>query len=170
MNSTNSMSTSNFTDLTTTFRDAMATVCAPVSVVTAMDGERPHGTTVSAFASLSMTPPMVLVSLDNGSDLLRLVRTTGRFGLNVLGTAQAAHALAFARKGEDKFNGIAWSQRHGVPRIDDVLCWVSCELAELVPAGDHFVALGNVVAAEVSGGEPLTYYLRTFGTHAEIQV
>ncbi|MEU5637903.1 flavin reductase [Streptomyces rishiriensis] len=49
------------------FRDALATVASPVAVVTAMDGPCPHGTTVSAFASLSLTPPMVLVSLDNRS-------------------------------------------------------------------------------------------------------
>lgn len=50
-----------------------------------MDGTRPHGTTVSAVASHSLTSPMVLVSLDNGSELLALVRGTGRFGLNILG-------------------------------------------------------------------------------------
>lgn len=49
-------------ELATRFRDAMAAVCTPVAVVTAMDGDRPHGTTVSAFASLSMSPPSVLVS------------------------------------------------------------------------------------------------------------
>ncbi|WP_461069861.1 flavin reductase [Streptomyces pseudoechinosporeus] len=51
-----------------------------------MDGRRPHGTTVSAFASLSMTPPMVLVSLGERSQLLTIIRRTGRFGLNILGT------------------------------------------------------------------------------------
>ncbi len=51
-------------DFTTAFRDVMAGVCTPVTVVTALDGDRPHGTTVSAFASLSMAPPMVLVALD----------------------------------------------------------------------------------------------------------
>jgi flavin reductase (DIM6/NTAB) family NADH-FMN oxidoreductase RutF len=49
----------------------MADVCTPVAVVTTLRGDRPHGTTVSAFASLSMSPPMVLVSLDLRSDLLR---------------------------------------------------------------------------------------------------
>lgn len=69
-------------------RDAMAAVASPVAVVTAMDGRRLHGTTVSAFASVSLTPPMVLVSLDNQSQLLAIIRRTGRFGLNVLGSHQ----------------------------------------------------------------------------------
>ncbi|RZB16065.1 flavin reductase [Streptomyces sp. F001] len=87
------------------FRDAMATVASPVAVVTAMNGRRPHGTTVSAFASLSLTPPMVMVSLDTRSHLLAIIRRTGRFGLNVLGTHQAELAAAFAHSGPDKFQG-----------------------------------------------------------------
>jgi flavin reductase (DIM6/NTAB) family NADH-FMN oxidoreductase RutF len=95
------------------FRGAMAAVAAPVAVVTALDGDRPHGTTVSAFASHSLTPPMVLVSLDNRSQLLAVIRRTGRFGLNILGVHQADLATAFARTGPDKFDGIAWSASPG---------------------------------------------------------
>jgi flavin reductase (DIM6/NTAB) family NADH-FMN oxidoreductase RutF len=94
--------------LQSAFREVMASVCTPVSVVTAVADDRPHGTTVSAFASLSMTPPMVLVALDRGSDLLAVVRSTGRFGLNVLGSDQCALASTFARKGPDKFAGVPW--------------------------------------------------------------
>jgi len=78
------------------FRAAMASVCTPVSVVTTLADGLPHGTTVSAFVSLSMQPPMVLVSLDLGSDLLALIRQTGRFGLNVLSSSQTGLALNFA--------------------------------------------------------------------------
>jgi flavin reductase (DIM6/NTAB) family NADH-FMN oxidoreductase RutF len=74
-------------ELSSLFRDVMSSVCSPVSVVTThLDGE-PFGTTVSAFASLSMSPPMVLVCLDESSDLLAAVRRTDRFGLNVLSSA-----------------------------------------------------------------------------------
>src|SRR5579871_3916094 len=97
------------TALQAAFRTAMASVCTPVSVVTTLADGLPYGTTVSAFASLSMEPPMVLVSLDLGSDLLALVRQTGRFGLNVLASSQTALALNFARKGgAGKFAGVAW--------------------------------------------------------------
>lgn len=82
-----------------TFREVMASVCTPVSVVTAMSDGLPYGTTVSAFASLSMRPPMVLLALDRGSDLLSVVRETRYFGLNVLGREQsdiASHSPARA--------------------------------------------------------------------------
>jgi flavin reductase (DIM6/NTAB) family NADH-FMN oxidoreductase RutF len=149
----------------TSFREVMASVCTPVSVVTAMAADRPHGTTVSAFASLSMTPPMVLVSLDRGSDLLALVRETGRFGINVLAADQTRLALAFAGKGKHKFQGVEWSGHADVPRIEGASGWLACRVAQLVEGGDHIVVLGDVIAADTLPGPPLTYHARAFGTH-----
>jgi flavin reductase (DIM6/NTAB) family NADH-FMN oxidoreductase RutF len=152
------------------FREVMAGVATPVSVVTSMAGGLPHGTTVSAFASLSMDPPMVLVSLDRASDLLALVRESGRFGVNVLGSSQSALALAFARKGgTGKFNGVRWEVDHDLPKLPGAPGWLACDLATLVDGGDHVVALGTVVAAQTSHGQPLTYHLRNFGTHAALE-
>ncbi|WP_416966730.1 flavin reductase family protein [Streptomyces sp. 4F14] len=149
------------------FRDAMATVASPVAVVTAMDGPRPHGTTVSAFTSLSLTPPMVLVSLDNRSRLLATVRRTGRFGLNILGTRQAALAAAFARTGEDKFDDVLWSPSHDLPRLPGSAAWLTAEVDEYVTAGDHTLLLAHVRTAEPGeeGPGPLTHHQRSFGTH-----
>ena len=152
-------------ELQAAFRTAMARVCTPVSVVTTVEDGRPHGTTVSAFVSLSMDPPMVLVSLDNGSDLLAMVRRTGTFGVNVLAADQSAVALRFAGKGPDKFRGADWSGECGAARLDGVAAWLACTVGQIVEGGDHQVLLGNVVAAEATEIEPLTYHARTFGTH-----
>lgn len=153
-------------DFTASFRDVMGGVCTPVTVVTALDGDRPHGTTVSAFTSLSMTPPMVLVALDRGSDLLAVVREQRRFGVNILGHGQDELALAFARKGTDKFDGIEWSLSAGTPRINGAPGWVACAAADLVDGGDHVVVLGHVEDADRTDHPPLTYHRRTFGTHS----
>ncbi|MEU6225504.1 flavin reductase family protein [Streptomyces sp. NPDC047042] len=153
------------------FRDAMAAVASPVAVVTAMDGERPHGTTVSAFASLSLTPPMILVSLDNRSRLLAIIRRTGRFGVNILGTHQAGLAAAFARPGADKFaDDVIWSLSADLPRLPGSAAWIVAEVDEYVTAGDHTVQLAHVLAAEPGeeGTEPLTYHQRLFGTHTPL--
>jgi flavin reductase (DIM6/NTAB) family NADH-FMN oxidoreductase RutF len=147
------------------FRAVMATVCTPVSVVTAMAGDRPHGSTVSAFASLSMNPPMVLVSLDLGSELLRHIRDSGAFGLNVLHDGQATLAASFARKGDDKFNGVSWVLQAGVPRLDGCAGWLGCAVERLVGGGDHVVAFGRVIDAGHQTASPLTYHQRQFGTH-----
>ncbi|MEU1183629.1 flavin reductase family protein [Streptomyces sp. NPDC005820] len=152
------------------FRDAMATVASPVAVVTAMDGPRPHGTTVSAFASLSLTPPMVLVSLDNRSQLLAIIRRTGRFGLNILGTHQAGLAAAFARPGRDKFDDVIWSPSANLPRLPGSAAWITAEVDDCITAGDHTLLLAHVRAAEPGeeGPKPLTYHQRSFGTHTPL--
>jgi flavin reductase (DIM6/NTAB) family NADH-FMN oxidoreductase RutF len=134
-----------------TFRAVMASVAAPVSVVTVMAGQRPHGSTVSAFTSLSLDPPMVLVSLARASDLLA--------------AGQAALARAFARKGDDKFDGVAWVPEAGVPRLPGCAGWLACAVEQVVPGGDHEVVLGRVIAAEHADFPPLTYHQRSFGTH-----
>lgn len=163
------MNTNATTNLADAFRNVMAGVCTPVSVITALDGERPHGTTVSAFASLSMTPPMVMVALDAGSDLLALVRSTRKFGVNVLGADHAHHALTFARKGADKFAGVEWMLADDSPRLTGVPGWLACEVADLVPGGDHVIVLGDVVSAATTPGDPLTYHSRIFGTHNALE-
>jgi flavin reductase (DIM6/NTAB) family NADH-FMN oxidoreductase RutF len=155
--------------LMSAFREVMAGVASPVTVVTAMDGGRPHGTTVSAFASLSMRPPMILVALDRRSGLLGLLKSSLRFGVNVLGQGQAALALAFARKGgAGKFACMSWEVDCDVPRLPGAPGWLACEVADFVEGGDHVIALGNVVAAETAGGDPLTYHARAFGTHVAL--
>lgn len=157
--------------LSAAFRDVMAGVATPVSVVTTVCSEGvPYGTTVSAFVSLSMEPPMVLVSLDRGSELLAQLQRTRRFGVNVLGVPQAELALIFARKGgSGKFTGVTWERDHGLPRLPGTPGWLACEVATLVDGGDHVIALGTVVAAETGDGPPLTYHGRVFGTHAALE-
>ena len=155
-------------DLQSAFREVMSKVCTPVAVVTALAGERPHGTTVSAFASLSMTPPMVLVSLNRRSDLLAIVCDTGRFGLNVLAGEQSALAVAFARKGADRFAEVDWEIDTDVPRISGAGGFVACAVAQLTKGGDHVIALGNVRSASVLPARPLTYHDRAFGTYAPL--
>ncbi|MGW5105969.1 flavin reductase family protein [Nocardia sp. NPDC004123] len=153
-------------DVQAAFKEVMAAVATPVSVVTTNSGGLPYGTTVSAFASLSMNPPMVLVSLDRGSETLELVRESGRFGLNILGADQAATALSFARKGGvGKFHGTRWDLDHDLPRIPGAPGWIACTVANLVDGGDHVVVLGTVDAAELTDGHPLVYHGRLFGTH-----
>jgi len=155
-------------ELTSRFRDAMATVCTPVAVVTAMDGQRPHGTTVSAFASLSMSPPSFLVSLDRGSELLGLVLASGAFGMNVLGSEQSALAAQFARKGADKFDGVTWRVDAGVPRIAQVPHWMAAEVMATTEVADHIVVFGRVIDVVSETIAPLTYHARSFGTHAAL--
>jgi flavin reductase (DIM6/NTAB) family NADH-FMN oxidoreductase RutF len=147
------------------FRSAMGNLSSPVSVVTTFDEDEPHGTTVSAFASLSMDPPMVLVSLDLTSQLLTRLPVGRRFGLNVLAAHQDQVALRFAQKRDRKFDDVPWFADHDAPRIVNSHAWVVLDVEQRVPAGDHVLVLGAVVDADSSPGAPLSYHQRTFGTH-----
>jgi flavin reductase (DIM6/NTAB) family NADH-FMN oxidoreductase RutF len=147
----------------------MAGVCAPVAVITALQSGLPYGTTVSAFVSLSMTPPMLLVSLDRGSGLLKVVVAVGRFGVNILGSDQSDLATNFAIKGgTEKFTGIDWHADAGVPRLYGTGGFLACRVAQIVDGGDHAVLLGDVLAADSADCAPLTYHRRCFGTHAAL--
>lgn len=147
------------------FRRAMGNVATPVSVVTILEKDEPHGTTVSAFVSLSMEPAMVLVSLDNDSMLLSRLTRGARLGLNVLASHQDQIALRFARKRARKFDDIPWFVDSQAPRLVDAHAWVALDVVDLIAAGDHTIVTGSVVDAEASLGTPLTYYQRSFGTH-----
>lgn len=151
------------------FRTAMAGVVTPVSVITAMADGVPHGTTVSAFGSLSMAPPMVVVCLDHGSDLLTMLRESRYFGVNVLSTAHTELALTFARKGGPaRFTGVDWTTDHGLPRLPGT-GWFACRVTDLVEGGDHVLVLGAVLTADTRPGDPLCYHDRTFGTHTALR-
>lgn len=148
------------------FRDLMAGVCAPVTIVTTTAGSLPHGTTVSSFASLSLRPPMVTVALDRASGVLSHISATGRFGVNVLASTQDDLALGFARRGADRFAGVDWHFDHGLPRLDSAPGWLACEVTEIVEGGDHLLLLGTVTHARTTPAAPLVYGYRTFGTHS----
>lgn len=144
------------------FRETLSCVPGPVTVVTTLADGRPHGTTVSAFCSLSADPPLVLVSLDRSSDLLGLIRETGRFAVNLLAAGQEEIGLACARKGSEKFDGVAWSDECGLPRIDGAAGWLACDIRELLPGGDHVIVVGLVTACETREADALVYHRRRF--------
>lgn len=148
------------------FRDVMASVCAPVTVVTALVDDQPHGTTVSAFASLSLRPPMITVALDRKSTALAMIQRAGRFGVNVLGQGQDDLALVFARRDVDRFAAADWHLDHGLPRLDGAASWLACDLATAVDGGDHLLLLGTVTHAGRTESAPLVYGHRVFGTHS----
>jgi flavin reductase (DIM6/NTAB) family NADH-FMN oxidoreductase RutF len=158
------MTTTVDTTLEKALRGAMANLATGLTVVTTSDGGRPHGTTLSGVMSLSMDPPMVLVSLARTSSLLARLQRGGRFGVNVLAAHQDQVALRFSTKVHDRFADLGWSD-DGAPRLDDVHAWVLADVTQTVPAGDHVLVLGTVLHAETGDHQPLTYWQRTFGTH-----
>lgn len=148
-------------------RAVTAQVATPVSVVTTTVRDRPYGTTVSAFTLLSFQPPMLLVSLEHGSELLASVLSSGRFGVNVLADTQADLAVAFSGgHGPATFDGVAWEPAAGLPRLTGSTAWIACRMTGTAEGGDHMVVLGAIEQAEPGDGRPLVSHARVFGTHA----
>lgn len=147
----------------TAFRNAMGQVATPVTVVTARHQGRNLGTTVSAFASLSLEPAMVLVCLDKGSALMAALHAGAKVGINLLSDSQPDDALRFARKGEDKFAGAGYHVDHGLPRLDGTSGWLACEVADVLDAGDHYIVTAHVEHADHTGRSPMLYHNRSFG-------
>lgn len=151
------------------FRDLMAAVCAPVTIVTTADDAGPHGATVSSLASVSLRPPLVSIALDRRSHLLTRILGAKRFGVNVLGCTQDDVATLFASRGVKRFSEGEWSTSDGLPRLEGAAGWAACELHQIVEAGDHLVLIGLVHRAASSALPPLVYGHRTFGTHSGFQ-
>jgi 3-hydroxy-9,10-secoandrosta-1,3,5(10)-triene-9,17-dione monooxygenase reductase component len=142
------------------FRAAMALLPTGVTVVTAAGADGPAGATANAVCSLSIEPMLMLACLDRGSRTLLAVQAANRFGINVLHAGQEEIARSFATKAPvaAKWDGVAWSERDGIPAIDDPLIWVGCDLRDVVAAGDHVIVTGEVTALETNEGDPLVFH------------
>jgi len=144
----------------TTFREAMGMLPTGVTIVSATGSEGPAGATANAVCSLSIEPMLMLACLDRGSRTLLAVQAANRFGVSVLHAGQEQIARSFATKApvSEKWRGIAWTERDGIPAIDDALVWVACDLRDVIAGGDHVIVTGEVTALESSEGDPLVFH------------
>ena len=147
------------------FRSAMRNVASAVSVVTTLVDGRPRGLTVSAFDSLSMSPPLMTVALQDTSSLLAGISVGLPLGVNVLRSDQEQIASRFAHHHEDRFAGIEWLLDHGAPRLLNVHAWFRLTVRESLRVGDHVVLICDVHDALPGRGRPLTYHNGKFGSH-----
>jgi len=131
-----------------------------VTVVTATGADGPAGATANAVSSLSIEPMLMLACLDRGSRTLLAVQAANRFGVSVLHTGQEQIARSFATKAPvaDKWEGVAWRERDGIPAIDDALVFVACELRDVIGGGDHVIVTGEVTGLESGEGDPLVFH------------
>ncbi|GAA4928138.1 flavin reductase (DIM6/NTAB) family NADH-FMN oxidoreductase RutF [Nonomuraea thailandensis] len=130
------------------FRAVMAQWPSGVVIVTTGAGDRRHGMTASAFSSVSLDPPMVLVCLARGTRTHDLVTRNGTFAVSILGKDQAVLGSRFAGRDTDRFSGAAWQPgRTGSPVLADAVGWLDCRVAHAYPGGDHTIFVGSVVAA-----------------------
>ena len=151
------------------FRDVLRHFPSGVTIVTIKSpaSEVVHGLTVSAFASVSPDPPLILVSIDHRATAYELLETAGAsFAVNILGHDQMELSNRFAwLKDEDRFAAGEWdTAATGAPVLRDALAWLDCTVYSRFSAGSHTIYIGEVQASGVPRPDvkPLLYWNRGY--------
>ena len=139
------------------FRNALGRFASGVTVVTTRYEDRPHGMTANAFVSVSLDPPLVLVSLDNRSNMHRLLPATLRYGVSVLAEHQEKLSNHFAGRTVEGLH-LRFVERQGVPLLEGAVAYFVVQVIDAHPAGDHTLYIGRVEHFESRDDRPLLFY------------
>jgi flavin reductase (DIM6/NTAB) family NADH-FMN oxidoreductase RutF len=113
--------------------------------------------TANAFVSVSLDPPLVLVSLDNRSYMHQILPSIGRYGVSVLAEGQEAFSNHFAGRTVQGLH-IPFVKRHGIPLLDGAVAYFVVQVIDAHPAGDHTLYIGLVQHFESRDDKPLLFY------------
>jgi flavin reductase len=148
------------------FRDALGRFATGVTVVTtACDGEV-HGMTANGFMSVSLEPPLVVVSIAGRARMHGLLGASGVYGVNVLSREQERLSRHFAGRPHDGL-AIPFVSIAGVPLIDGSLVHVAARIRDAHAAGDHTLFVGEVLHFAMRAGEPLIFHSGGYRTLIE---
>lgn len=153
-------------DNTQDFLEAMSHFPSGVTIVTTRDETgKGVGFTASAFTSLSLAPPMLLVCLQNDADSYPAFMAAKNFGVSILATGQHEIAMHFARKHPDKLSTVETLEgaATGLPLISGASAYLECHMHDRVEGGDHTILVGEVLNAASYDRLPLAYMNRRFG-------
>jgi len=142
------------------FKTAMRRFPTGVTVVTSVKNGEPRGVTVSAFASVTLEPPTILICVNREARSYLFISTSKIFCVNILSADQQPLAERFAaRIRERQFEGVKYSiDRTGAAVLEGSLAHLDCEVTEEHHAGSHSIFIGRVVSLDVRDGSPLGYF------------
>jgi flavin reductase (DIM6/NTAB) family NADH-FMN oxidoreductase RutF len=143
------------------FRSVLGRFASGITVVTSLDAQgRDVGMTVSAFASVSLQPPLISVCIDHAASMYGALGAAVRFGVNILASDQEALSRRFAAvESSHRFEGIGYERgESGVVLLDDALAHLECVRVAQHEAGDHTLFIGEVERAVARDARPLLYY------------
>jgi flavin reductase (DIM6/NTAB) family NADH-FMN oxidoreductase RutF len=149
------------------YRDILRYFPAGVTIVTIKCGEEIHGLTVSAFASVSPEPPLIMVVIDHQHSAHTLLeRPEAVFAVKILRQSQVELSNRFAWiRDEDRFEAGNWTvATTGAPILADALGWLDCTIYSRHTAGSHTIYIGEVQATATVEPEeaPLIYWNRGY--------
>jgi flavin reductase (DIM6/NTAB) family NADH-FMN oxidoreductase RutF len=147
------------------FRNGLSSWASGVTVVTATGPTRIAGITASAFSSVSMEPPLVLVCVAKSSGAHDELCQAPGFAVHVLGREQEELSNRFATAGIDKFDGVDFAAGpFDAPLLEVGAARLVCEHHSAPDAGDHTILIGRVVDVETGLQSPLLYHSRSYGS------
>jgi flavin reductase (DIM6/NTAB) family NADH-FMN oxidoreductase RutF len=150
------------------FRNAMRNYPQGVTIVACMSEGKPYGMTVSSFISVSMEPPLLLVSVMKGDYIHRLFSHTEYFSVNMLAYDQSELSIRFSQKEnyEKRFDGVKYyMDARGVPIIDDCIASIVCKRWKNYDIADHTLIIGRVVEVNTPrDAYPLVYFRKKYTT------
>lgn len=142
-----------------TFRAVLGRFASGVTIVSARDGDRDVGMTVSAFCSISLEPPLVLASISEIAEMRELVERVDEIGVSILSQDQEAISRRFAEYEGDRFEGVGIVRgTTGVALIDGAIAHAECRIVQRHVAGDHLIVIAEVDNAATFDERPLLYY------------
>ncbi|MBX7170326.1 MAG: flavin reductase family protein [Pyrinomonadaceae bacterium] len=142
------------------FRASLGRFASGVTVITTKDSNAHlHGLTVSAFCSVSMNPPLILICIQKTTGSHHAFEQAKCFVVNILEESQQDVSNHFASHLDDKFTGQNYHlSEHGLPILDNCLVNLECNLKNSYDGGDHTIFVGEIENAKFSDGKPLTYF------------
>jgi flavin reductase (DIM6/NTAB) family NADH-FMN oxidoreductase RutF len=151
------------------FRVAWSKFPTGVAVMTVRGLDKlPYGITISSFTAVSFVPPLVLVCVDCRSQMAKHLRPGHYFAVNILSEEQKAVSSQFSRNWQKRFTTMDWYPgKTGAPLLPHVVASLECAFAEIISAGDHIIAMGRVLHAELGDRAPLVY---VNGTYARVKI
>lgn len=129
-----------------------------VTVITARTAEQVHGMTANAFMSVSLAPPLVLISVDRRTRMNTLLYEGGHYGVSVLCDTQSALSDRFAGRQADGLPEPRFTLVEQTPLVDGALAHFVARVARSYWGGDHSLFLGQVVFARHREGAPLLFH------------
>ena len=139
------------------FRNALGRFASGVTVITTRYEDRTHGMTANAFVSVSLDPPLVLVSVDHRAAMHRILPATGRYGVSVLAEDQEVLSNHFAGRTVEGLH-IRFTERHEVPLLEGAVAYFVVQVIDAHPAGDHTLYIGRVEHFEAREDRPLLFF------------
>jgi flavin reductase (DIM6/NTAB) family NADH-FMN oxidoreductase RutF len=142
------------------FRQLLGRFTTGVCVLTARTADgRLQGMTANSLSSISLVPPLVLVSIDHRAAMHPTLTTCSAFAVNILSAGQEGVSRRFANDHEDRFEGVGYQESpRGLVLLDGALAHLEVERESCHEAGDHTIVLGRVVGGAAHEGRPLCYF------------